>query len=360
MLVTVGAGTVVPPEPIRTEPIKPVTSGVIIVDQTAVYAGEKITIRFSGISSPSQTDWISIYKVGTPNQKYGEWYYLKGQGSGVLTYTAPNEPGEYEFRLFLNWPAGGYNDAAKSRIVKVLPKGQAAKDREMINNSNLSGLRGWTIQEWYKPSGGKGEVISESDGIRFRSMSGNNRIGIMQNLNADVSSCSSLILTATVKADYHTLTGTGYNGREAPVAVFARYTDIYGILHDPPGENPNDSKRMFWHGFYYLDPTPPSISLHGTRISKGVWYTFSFDLMTLNPKPRFIHYIGAEGAGWASRDGKIGSISLQCSDTSVQPAHPQQYQPQQPQQYQPQQDMLLVPSNKGEDEFMKQHYYEGR
>jgi hypothetical protein len=82
--------------------------------------------------------------------------------------------------------------------------------------------------------------------------------------------------------------------------------------------------------------------------------------MTLNPKPRFIHYIGAEGAGWASRDGKIGSISLQCSDTSVQPAHPQQYQPQQPQQYQPQQDMLLVPSNKGEDEFMKQHYYEGR
>ncbi|MBA4349601.1 MAG: hypothetical protein C0415_06415 [Thermodesulfovibrio sp.] len=364
MLVTVGAGSVVPPEPIRTEPIRPVTSGVITVDQTVVYAGEKITIRFSGLSSPSQTDWISIYKVGTPNQKYGEWYYLKGQSSGVLTFTVPNEPGEYEFRLFLNWSSGGYNDVAKSRTVRVLPKGQVKKDREMINNGNLRGLSGWTISEWYKPSGGKGEVISESDGIRFRSTSGNNRIGILQDINADVSSCSSLILTATVKADYHTLTGTGYNGREASVAVFARYTDVNGVLHDPPGENPNDSKRMFWHGFYYLDPTPPSISLHGTKISKGAWYTFSFDLMTLNPKPGFIHYIGAEGAGWSSRDGKIGSISLKCNDTSVQPAQPQQYQPTipqqyepqqiQPQQYQPQQvpDMLLVPSNKGQDEFM--------
>jgi hypothetical protein len=374
MLVTVGAGTVATQEPVRTEPtrtepIKTVASGVLTVDQTVAYAGEKITIRFSGISNPSQTDWISIYKLGTLNQKYGEWYYLKGHGSGVLTYTAPNEPGEYEFRLFLNWPAGGYNDVAKSHTIRILPKGQAKKDREMINNSNLRGLNNWIIQEWYKPSGGKGEVIAESDGIRFRSTSGNNRIGIMQNINADVSSCSSLILTATVKADYHTLTGTGYNGREAPVAVFARYTDIYGILHDPPGENPNDSKRMFWHGFYYLDPIPPSISLHGIKISKGAWHIFSFDLMTLNPKPRSIHYIGAEGAGWSSRDGKIGSLSLKCSDTSssTQPSIPQQYEPQQyqpaqPQQYQPHQapDMLIVPSDKRQDEFMKDNYYERR
>lgn len=37
--------------------------------------------------------------------------------------------------------------------------------KELINNSQLKGLSGWTIHEWYKPSDGKGEVISESDGI---------------------------------------------------------------------------------------------------------------------------------------------------------------------------------------------------
>jgi hypothetical protein len=91
--------------------------------------------------------------------------------------------------------------------------------------------------------------------------------------------------------------------------------------------------------------------------------------MTLNPKPRSIHYIGAEGAGWSSRDGKIGSLSLKCSDTSssTQPSIPQQYEPQQyqpaqPQQYQPHQapDMLIVPSDKRQDEFMKDNYYERR
>jgi len=64
-------------------------------------------------------DWISIYKVGTPNEQYGEWYYLKGQKNGSLSFTAPSEEGEYEFRLFLNWPAGQYKDVAKSRTIKV-------------------------------------------------------------------------------------------------------------------------------------------------------------------------------------------------------------------------------------------------
>ena len=64
-------------------------------------------------------DWISIYKVGTPNQQYGEWYYLKGQESGTLSFTAPSEEGKYEFRLFLNWPDGQYEDVARSQIIKV-------------------------------------------------------------------------------------------------------------------------------------------------------------------------------------------------------------------------------------------------
>ena len=91
----------------------------ITLHQTEVQPGAKITVEFSDIQNPIAQDWISIYKVGTPNEQYGEWYYLKGEKSGSLTFTAPYEEGTYEFRLFLNWPEGKYEDVAKSRIITV-------------------------------------------------------------------------------------------------------------------------------------------------------------------------------------------------------------------------------------------------
>lgn len=91
----------------------------ITIHQTEVQPGDQITVEFANIQNPMNQDWISIYKVGTPNEQYGEWYYLKGQKNGSLSFTAPSEEGEYEFRLFLNWPAGQYKDVAKSRTIKV-------------------------------------------------------------------------------------------------------------------------------------------------------------------------------------------------------------------------------------------------
>ncbi len=89
------------------------------VQQPVVQPGDKIVMDFSGIASPGNKDWIAIFQVGAPNQKYGEWYYLNGQDRGTLTFLAPKEEGEYEFRLFLNWPAGGYQDVARSLAVKI-------------------------------------------------------------------------------------------------------------------------------------------------------------------------------------------------------------------------------------------------
>ena len=195
----------------------------------------------------------------------------------------------------------------------VAPPATAAKPQgELIRNSALSGSGNWTVVEWYRPSDGKGEVFFDSDGVRFWSRNGNNRIGILQDLNLDVSGCSQLLFTATVKADQHRLTGTGWNGREAPVAVFAKYTDASGALHDLLSENPSEPRNMFWQGVYFLDPVAPSVGTNGTRVSQGIWFTSSVDLMARNPKPRYIHFVGAEGAGWATRDAKISSLSLQC------------------------------------------------
>lgn len=185
---------------------------------------------------------------------------------------------------------------------------------ELVKNPELKGAEAWQIQEWYKPAGGKGEVTAGTDGFRFYSTSGNNRIGVMQQLNADVSACSSLVLSATVIANTQTLSGTGHQGREAPVAVFVSYTDVTGVTHNGlpvyPGEAQNN--RMYWHGFYYLDPVNDgSATYFGTKVGRSAAYTFETDLMTkLSPKPKFIHFIGAEGAGWPVRDGSIFRLSL--------------------------------------------------
>ncbi|HRS81897.1 MAG TPA: hypothetical protein P5238_00315, partial [Smithellaceae bacterium] len=187
-------------------------------------------------------------------------------------------------------------------------------EKELLNNGGLKSLSGWTIHRWMQPTGERGEVIQESDGIKFHNTSGNTRMGIMQTINADVSGAQKVILKAVVKAVQQTLTGTGWQGREAPIAVMVTYTDVSGVVRNGLGSmaNPSESQanRMFWHGFYYANPTGNSQTWHGTKVSQGSWYTYEVDLMSLNPKPKIIHAVGAEGSGWPTREGKISSISL--------------------------------------------------
>ncbi|NQS89044.1 tetratricopeptide repeat protein, partial [Patescibacteria group bacterium] len=83
-----------------------------------VKPGERIFLRFSDTPG-NNTDWISIYPVGGKSEKYGQWYYLKEKTSGELTFTAPEKEGDYEFRLFANWPEGGYEAITTSNVVRV-------------------------------------------------------------------------------------------------------------------------------------------------------------------------------------------------------------------------------------------------
>jgi len=186
--------------------------------------------------------------------------------------------------------------------------------KELLTGTNLKGLSNWTIQEWMQPSTRRGEVTEDSEGIRFRSETGNTRMGIMQTINADVSGAQKLILTAVVKTVEQRLDGTGWQGREAPVALFVTYTDVNGQVRKGLGSmaNPPEPQidRMFWHGFYYADPTGNSRNWNGTKVNRGSWYTYEMDLMSLNPKPKIIHAVGVEGSGWPVREGKIQSISL--------------------------------------------------
>ncbi|MGV8057670.1 MAG: PAN domain-containing protein [Smithellaceae bacterium] len=199
------------------------------------------------------------------------------------------------------------------RGIKIQPA-IVVGQKELLTNTALKGLTGWTIQEWMQPSSRRGEVTDGSDGIRFRSESGNTRMGIMQTINADVSGAQKLTLTAVVKAVEQRLDGTGWQGREAPVAVFVTYADVNGVVRNGLGSmaNPVESQanRMFWHGFYYLNPTGNSQTWNGTKVGQGSWYTYEVDLMSLSPKPKTILAVGAEGSGWSTREGKISSLSL--------------------------------------------------
>ncbi len=271
-------------------------------------ANSRIVITQSDGSWDESTTGATDFsmKVTKPGNVFIE--ISRGRGTGNLVYsTTP-------YKLLVT--TGGATSTVTPTFTPTVTPAVTVKPSgsELITNGGfLNGLSGWTIQEWYKPSDGKGEVTAESDGIRFHGTSGNNHIGIMQTLNADVTGCAALNLKAVIKADEQTLGGTGWNGRESPIAVFARYTDIYGVVHGNLGEDPKEQNRMLWTGLYIIEPAGSGITDYGIKTQKGEWYTYEFDLMKLSPKPGSIDIVGAEGAGWPARDGKVKSISLTCT-----------------------------------------------
>ena len=69
-------------------------------------AGQPIIVEFRGLPGNAQ-DWITLVPRDAPANTYHEWFYLKSQRSGSLTFK-PVAPGDYEVRAYHNWPAGGY------------------------------------------------------------------------------------------------------------------------------------------------------------------------------------------------------------------------------------------------------------
>jgi hypothetical protein len=67
---------------------------------------------------------------------------------------------------------------------------------------------------------------------------------------------------------------------------------------------------MFWRGFYYMAPSGGTGIVNGVKVTQNEPFSYSFDLMTLNPKPKTIEFVSLEGAGWISREGSISSLSI--------------------------------------------------
>lgn len=92
------------------------TDYTLTPDASTVLVRKSLSISWTAPSGSSTTDWIGFYKVGNPNSPAIWYQYTGGATSGSLTMTTPNQPGQYEFRYFLQ---NTYNLVATSSAITV-------------------------------------------------------------------------------------------------------------------------------------------------------------------------------------------------------------------------------------------------
>jgi hypothetical protein len=99
-----------------TVPLDIIAAPVLSVSGTAAAAGTPITVTLTNGAGGS-ADWLAFALSSAPDTSYVQYVYVGGGvTSRTWTVTAPSTPGEYEFRLFLNY---GYTRAATSPPVTV-------------------------------------------------------------------------------------------------------------------------------------------------------------------------------------------------------------------------------------------------
>jgi len=165
---------------------------------------------------------------------------------------------------------------------------------------------GWYEEVWMKAADGGGEVTS-GEGVRFTGLGGSTRAGIMVDVNADVSSYSHVVVAIHGAVLDQSLSGTGWYGREAPLALAVRYVDEAGTEHVGLSEDPAAPTNMFFVGFTAL---PEAGMINGAAVTLGEPFVYQVDLMELDPAPAQILSVVVEGGGWDPRIGEVYEVML--------------------------------------------------
>jgi len=55
-----------------------------------------------GVHPGGASDWVGIFRDGSPNKTYSYYQWTSSHPSGSATFTAPSVPGNYVFRYFVN------------------------------------------------------------------------------------------------------------------------------------------------------------------------------------------------------------------------------------------------------------------
>ncbi len=83
-------------------------------DKSIYGSGERITVTYQNLPGNSQ-DWITVIAASASDNTYGDWTYTHGKTSGQHVFGGL-QPGQYEVRLYFDWPKGGYTVQDRLRI----------------------------------------------------------------------------------------------------------------------------------------------------------------------------------------------------------------------------------------------------
>ena len=193
-------------------------------------------------------------------------------------------------------------EAEPSSMVMAIPG-------DLVQNGWFTqGLNYWKPHRNYEVSQDVKTFSLDKDGLSIFSSTSHEREGIIQQLDVDVSEADTLILRADVRVDTQTLGGTGPQGRQAPIAIAIGY-------ETGTGESAA-KERIFWQGFYCLEPKEPNLSKNGQKVPQGLWYRYILNLMQIEPRPERIRFMALEGSGWPVRDGCITDVHLTMKKTA--------------------------------------------
>jgi hypothetical protein len=128
--------------PVPTRPTPPTAAGLRL-GAGVVAPAAPIGVSWTGAPGNAR-DWVGLYRVDAEDRAFVAWQYTGGALAGDLTFTAPTEPGRYEFRLFEN---DGYTRLAVSGAFEVTA-GVAAPPpsggRAWVEAFASGGTDGWT------------------------------------------------------------------------------------------------------------------------------------------------------------------------------------------------------------------------
>jgi len=135
------------PEPVKVaEEAKSASSAnvVLSVNSVNVDSGNEIRVDWKVVSgATSSWDWVGLFALDKQNKEYITYQWRgKGETEGSVSFTAPKQYGEYEFRYF---PSGSYQHLARSPKFFVGPTFQLtsqldeSKKNILVSWSQISG-----------------------------------------------------------------------------------------------------------------------------------------------------------------------------------------------------------------------------
>jgi len=96
----------------RAHPGRPIGKHLAL-PATVFQEGEPVRLGWFDTPGHAQ-DWVTVIAAGRPDGEYGPWTYTRGKLEGV--FVVEDLPaGDYEARLYLDWPHGGF------KVVDRLP-----------------------------------------------------------------------------------------------------------------------------------------------------------------------------------------------------------------------------------------------